>query len=372
MKKFLVLILALTALLACENESKDESVLTAKIDVEDGAKVYFSAMSNDGTPKAIDTAIVKNGEFSLELPKVDYQTLSILTLDGDARGNVLFINENKKTEGTVYKDSLQKSDLTGGENQKLLQKYLNFIGEQGKKSNELGKKFRDPNLRNDPEMVQSLKQEKEVLTKQENEFREKLIKDNPNSLVSVLVLADMIGMNINPNADKKALFNSLSKKAKSSPSGKKIEKYLEANQDISIGSKAPGFSAKTPEGEELSLEGALGKITIIDFWASWCKPCRIENPNVVKLYNKYHDKGLNIIGVSLDKKTQKDKWLKAIEDDKLAWQHVSNLEYWNEPIAKLYNVRSIPATFILDEDGNIIAKNLRGKRLEDKIAELLD
>ncbi|MGO2359171.1 MAG: redoxin domain-containing protein [Mesonia sp.] len=372
MKKFLVLILALTALLACENESKDESVLTAKIDVEDGAKVYFSAMNDQGSPKAIDTTIVKNGEFSFELPKVEYQTLSILTLEGDSRGNVLFINENKKTEGTIYKDSLQASHLKGGENQKLLYNYLTFISEQGKKANDLGKRFRDPSLQKNPEIAKSMREERAILTKKEHEFRENLIKDNPNSLVSILVLSDMIGMNINPNADKKALFNSLSKKAKSSPSGKKIEKYLEANQDISIGSKAPGFSAKTPEGEELSLEGALGKITIIDFWASWCKPCRIENPNVVKLYNKYHDKGLNIIGVSLDKKTQKDKWLKAIEDDKLAWQHVSNLEYWNEPIAKLYNVRSIPATFILDEDGNIIAKNLRGKRLEDKIAELLD
>ncbi|MDT0295143.1 redoxin domain-containing protein [Mesonia ostreae] len=372
MKKFFVLFLALTALVACENDSKKESGLTAKIDAEDGTTVYYSAMSDQGSPKAIDTVVVKNGEISLELPEVNYQTLSILTLDGNARGNVLFINENKKVEGTIYKDSLQKSHLKGGENQELLYKYLTFIGEQGKKVNELGMQSRDPKVKNDPEMLKSLRDRRAVLTKDENEFREDLIKNNPNSLVSILVLSDMIGMNMNPNADKKALFDSLSEEAKNSPSGKKIEKYLAANQDINIGSKAPSFSAKTPEGNELSLEESLGKITIIDFWASWCKPCRIENPNVVKLYNKYHEKGLNIIGVSLDKKTQKDKWLKAIEDDKLAWQHVSNLEYWNEPIAKLYNVRSIPATFILDEDGNIIAKNLRGKRLEDKIAELLD
>jgi len=372
MKKFLVLILTLTALAACENGSTNESVITAKIDAEDGTKVYFSAMNDQGTPKAVDTATVKNGEFSLNLPKVEYQTLSILTLEENKRANVLFINENKKVKGTIYKDSLQRSQLKGGENQKLLYDYLTFIWEQGKKANDLGKRFRDPNLQNDPKVAQSMREERANLTKEENEFRENLIKDNPNSLVSILVLSDMIGMNINPNADKKALFNSLSEKAKNSPSGKKIQKYLEANQDIALGSKAPNFSAKTPEGDELSLEDALGKITIIDFWASWCKPCRIENPNVVKLYNKYHEKGLNIIGVSLDKGTQKDKWLKAIDDDGLTWQHVSNLEYWNEPIAKLYNVRSIPATFILDEDGNIIAKNLRGKRLEDKIAELLD
>ena len=113
----------------------------------------------------------------------------------------------------------------------------------------------------------------------------------------------------------------------------------------------------------------MGKVTIIDFWASWCKPCRIENPNVVKIYNKYHDKGLNIIGVSLDK-TQ-NSWTKAIADDQLAWNHVSNLKYWQEPIAQQYGVRSIPSTFILDQDGNIVAKNLRGYALENKISELL-
>jgi thiol-disulfide isomerase/thioredoxin len=112
----------------------------------------------------------------------------------------------------------------------------------------------------------------------------------------------------------------------------------------------------------------LGKVTIVDFWAAWCKPCRAENPNVVKIYNKYHDKGLNILGVSLDRKAE--DWKKAIEDDGLTWNHVSNVDYFDE-IAKLYNVEAIPATFILDAEGTIIAKNLRGPALEEKIAELL-
>ena len=144
---------------------------------------------------------------------------------------------------------------------------------------------------------------------------------------------------------------------------------LSQQKKIDVGDKAENFSAPTPTGRELSLNEARGKVTIIDFWASWCKPCRMENPNVVKVYNKYHEKGLNIIGVSLDKK--KEAWLKAIQDDNLQWSHVSNLQFWQEPIAQAYGVRSIPATFILDEDGNVIAKNLRGPALEEKIAELL-
>ena len=111
------------------------------------------------------------------------------------------------------------------------------------------------------------------------------------------------------------------------------------------------------------------KVTIIDFWASWCGPCRVENPNVVALYNEFHAQGLNIIGVSLDKDAA--KWKEAIAKDKLTWAHVSNLKFWDEPIAKQYNVQSIPATFILDAKGNIVAKDLRGDALKAKVKELL-
>jgi thiol-disulfide isomerase/thioredoxin len=114
----------------------------------------------------------------------------------------------------------------------------------------------------------------------------------------------------------------------------------------------------------------MGKVTIIDFWASWCRPCRTENPYVVEIYNKYHDQGLNIIGVSLDK--TKEAWLKAIEDDGLKWQHVSELKFWQDPIAKKYGVMSIPQTFILDAKGIIRAKNLRRQDLENKIKELIE
>ena len=112
-----------------------------------------------------------------------------------------------------------------------------------------------------------------------------------------------------------------------------------------------------------------GKVTIIDFWASWCRPCRIENPNLVRLYKRMHDKGLEIISVSLDK--SKASWIQGIEDDGLIWNDVSNLKYWKEPVALLYGVSAIPKAFILDENGVIVAKDLRGAQLDAKIEELL-
>ena len=133
---------------------------------------------------------------------------------------------------------------------------------------------------------------------------------------------------------------------------------------------APDFSAPSPSGKLLALNDVKGKATLIDFWAAWCRPCRAENPNVVKVYNKYKGKGLSIIGVSLDKTAE--AWKKAIDDDGLEWHHVSNIAYFDDAIAKLYNVDAIPATFLLDENGVIVAKNLRGPALEARISEMLN
>ena len=135
-----------------------------------------------------------------------------------------------------------------------------------------------------------------------------------------------------------------------------------------IGMIPPDLSGRTPEGGSYALSDMRGSVVLIDFWASWCGPCRRENPNVKKVYEKYHSKGFEILGVSLDR--QEAAWKKAIEADGLEWQHISDLKGWQSEHAKLYSVRSIPATFLLDKDGKIIAKNLRGPQLENKLKEV--
>ncbi|WP_395056102.1 peroxiredoxin family protein [Flavobacterium sp.] len=132
---------------------------------------------------------------------------------------------------------------------------------------------------------------------------------------------------------------------------------------------APNFTAKNVGGKLVSLKESLGKVTIIDFWASWCAPCRKENPNMVSLYKEFHDKGLNIIGVSLDKDAT--AWKEAIAKDNLTWIEISNLKEWEDPIAATYNIEGIPATFLLDANGKIVAKNLLGNELKAKVADLL-
>lgn len=138
---------------------------------------------------------------------------------------------------------------------------------------------------------------------------------------------------------------------------------------VKTGQVAPEISLPTPEGELMNLSQLRGKVVLVDFWASWCKPCRAENPNVVRMYNKYKDKGFEIYGVSLDR--TKDAWLKAIEKDGLTWHHVSDLKFWNSEAAQTYGVRGIPYTVLLDKEGKIVAESLRGQALEDKVASML-
>lgn len=149
-----------------------------------------------------------------------------------------------------------------------------------------------------------------------------------------------------------------------------LESELRQSRSFTVGGQAPDFEQATPEGQPMKLSELRGKIVLIDFWASWCGPCRRENPNVVKLYNAYKDKGFDILAVSLD--NSRDRWLDAIAKDGLTWHHVSDLQGWKNSVAQTYGVTSIPHTVLLDAEGRIIARNLRGQELEKKVAELLD
>ncbi len=150
----------------------------------------------------------------------------------------------------------------------------------------------------------------------------------------------------------------------------KLQQDINSFGKVTKGGEAPDFTFNTPEGKPLSLSSFKGKIVLVDFWASWCGPCRKENPNVVRMYKKYHSKGFEILGVSLDE--DKDKWISAIKKDGLTWNHVSDLKGWSSQACTLYGIEAIPFAMLLDKEGKIIAKNLRGADLEKKLEEIFN
>ncbi len=165
-----------------------------------------------------------------------------------------------------------------------------------------------------------------------------------------------------------SLSNRFQKAYPESPYTASLESKVADMRVTAIGSPAPEINLPTPEGDPLALSSLQGKYVLVDFWAAWCKPCRVENPTVVKAYNKYAAQGFEVYGVSLDRK--REDWLQAIEKDGLPWKHVSDLKYWNSTAADAYNVSAIPATFLLDPQGRIIAKGLRGEQLVNKLEEI--
>ena len=224
-------------------------------------------------------------------------------------------------------------------------------------------------MSNDTVTINKIMKDYKKFQDEMNEYSKKFIKENNDAYLSVLLLENFLMRQYLTPEEVKGYYEKLDKSLLETKSAKNIKKVLDSMTGNTLGKPAPNFSAPSPEGKTISLKESLGKVTIIDFWASWCGPCRAENPNVVALYNEFHPQGLNIIGVSLDKDAA--KWKEAIAKDGLIWPHVSNLKFWEDPIAKQYNVQSIPATFILDEKGNIVAKDLRGEELRAKVAALL-
>lgn len=198
---------------------------------------------------------------------------------------------------------------------------------------------------------------------------EEFIKSNPASLVSAYVLYRDFSYRLSPQEIRDNV-KLLDAPLHHSPYVKVLKELSQTLETVQVGKAAPDFTAKDVNGKDVKLSQHQGKYLLVDFWAAWCGPCRRENPNVVKAYQKYKDKGFDVYGVSLDK--SKEAWVKAIKDDALNWTQVSDLAFWNSAPAKLYGVRAIPSNFLLDPNGIIVARNLRGEELEKTLSELLD
>jgi peroxiredoxin len=381
MKKIVFLIAFSFTIFSCSKVADGEYLITGNAKgVPNGKMVVLKKKNDYGIVVNVDSTKVKDGKFELK-GKVKEPSMFALFIK-DLQQPIPFILETGEIEVKVDKDSIWKSEIGGTYNNEEFQKFNTKINTVQKRlvdyQNKNFQKLMEAQQKKDNMAIENLKKGYNDIQKEMDDFMVKYPEENTEAFISLLLLEGQFNSPKFNLDNFKKTFNKLGSSLKSTKIGKGIQaklKAIENNNKIKpeaalIGKMAPDFSGKTPQGTVVSLQQSLGKITIIDFWASWCGPCRKENPNVVALYNEFHSKGLNIVGVSLD--DDSDKWNDAIAKDKITWTQVSNLQGWKDPIAQLYKVEQIPTTFILDGSGIIIAKDLRGEELRTKITQLLN
>ena len=373
MKKLLFRLFSLSYLLflgSC-GSSDNQFELIGNADVSDGTMIYVLQADQNNQPYIKDSTSVQSNSFKFKgissTPQISY-----IQVQG-VNGYVLAILENGDIKADIYKDSISKSKVYGTKSNDDFIKYKSETKSLVDVMNNISSDAQNAIMSGD--VVTAMELEKEYNSKEREVmlYEWDFIVDNLDSYMSALLLeVFMIENKVNKDSIID-VYESFSNRIKVSDVGKNIADLLSQFEDpIEVGEIAPDFTAPSIDGPDITLSNVLldNKVTLLDFWAAWCRPCRIENPNLVRLHKKYKDAGFDIIGVSLDR--TREQWEQAVIDDNLPWTQVSNLNFWNDPVARRYSIRAIPQSYLLNKDGLVMGKNLRGQELEDRILSLLN
>jgi len=330
-----------------------------------GSKIYLEPLGVSSR-EVIDSAILgEGGEFTFS--PVLKEKMFYRVVMGSEHSILLVMDSTESVDLTFDFNSFMTTyKVEGSEDSKLLKEMNGMMLVNRSTKDSLNNIYRENYNNINEEMINQFR---ETLQSIDLKFAQQLKSFITTNSTSIVCLAAIEQLSIDNDFDIfKLVDESLGDKYATSAYFKAFHTKYEYNAKFSIGKSAPDIILPDPNGNSMSLSSLRGKYVLIDFWASWCKPCRAENPNVVRLYNQYKGENFEILGVSLDK--QKNAWLQAIDKDKLSWKHVSDLMFWQSPVVKLYNISGIPHTLLIDGEGKIIAKNLRGKQLADKLKEL--
>ena len=373
MKKFLFALALPAILISCNKAGKDEFVLTGTVKGSDGKNIVLERQDDSLGVVSVDTVKIENGKFTFTGTILEPSVHSLSIQEEPARPYLIV--EEGEIHIDINKDTVSNSKLSGTYNNEQLMVFNDIATKIRDKMMKMQKSREGEIMRarqtQDTVAFNKLRKEFEAVDKEMQAATADYIKSHPKAFISAILINNMF-RTPKPDVEQiRALYNGLDASVKETKAAKTVLKTLDDIKRVGVGKLAPDFSAPNPEGKIVSLGESVGKVTIIDFWASWCGPCRAANPELVAIYNEFHPKGLNIIGVSLDKPGAADQWKAAIAKDKLTWTQISNLKHWDDPIAVTYGVRSIPKMLILNERGLIIAEDLHGDALRKKLNEFL-
>lgn len=369
MKKIFQLAVAITTILFACDSSKDKNVSSFTINaefvgVEESTPIYLQRIKDEGL-ESIDSSYLKSSKVSftgnLEAPEMVFLKV------GNTRKMVNLFAENSTITVKVNIDSLDKTEVTGSQSHDDIMAFKNIMKPFDAESIKLNKEYREAAANADTEKINKLMERYEEVRIEQLATIKKFVMDNNESFVSPFIIKQYLSYELDyPELD--SLLSGLSIETHISKDYQALHEKVTTLKNVAIGKPAVDFTLNDSTGNPIAISSFQGKILLIDFWASWCAPCRRENPNVVKLYNDYKDKGFEIIGVSFDE--NRERWVEAIHQDQLTWPHVSDLKGWQSAAGKLYAISSIPATVLLDRNGIIVAKNLRGDALRKKLEEI--
>lgn len=352
---------------ACQDNQENKG-FTIKGNIkglEDGT-TYLMKYNKDGKFTKIDTSEIKDGKFQFE-GKLKQPGILFINLHGKPAIEIYAENSDITIKGK--RDSLDNVMVSGSQVHEQYDYFKDQIKALEEQQQELYPLFSEAKKNDNKKELNRLDSLYDAIEDDKIKIIKQYIADNPKTPVSLYAIRKHLVYYLD-GKELEAQLSELDTSLHKFDTYKELAGRVDVLSKCAIGKKAPNFTLEDSTGKPVSLNDFRGNYLLLDFWASWCGPCRRENPNVVRMYKKYNDKGFEVLGVSLDSK--RDKWLKAIEEDNLTWTHVSELKGWDSKAGKLYGVMSIPHTLLINKEGIIIDKNLKGKDLKEKLMELME